>query len=239
LNARREQSPCGQLSSRKSVHQRVAGELNERRHLRLPSEFSDGCLARRQVQHDVRPSGRRGIGARFGSRDGEPRRVRHGIDETEPEDRRRTAAGDDVRLGRHAFAAEVLGAVRRRDCTDAARLDQRAAEFAEGIEDAAFHAAEPCNGAIAAAADNRRAMAIDARFVVEDRAEAVGDVVAVEERTGTDVERERERRSEPVERPADLLRWPLLCRQLQRDGVDDGGREEANTAEGSHGSRSI
>jgi len=82
---------------------------------------------------------------------------------------------DDRRRRRHALGVEVMRRAVR--ALDAMVLDQRAAELREGIKLPVRGRAEACDGALAAAADGRHAVALRARASVEHRPQSIGDAL--------------------------------------------------------------
>src|SRR6185295_3812400 len=161
-----------------------------------------------------------------------PGLVGHRVDQSQPLRAGRPATRRHRRVTGHALAVEREGAELGRDRADAARLDQRSAALDERVEEAVAVAAEAGDRAVAGAADRRRAMAIGAGLVVEDRPEAVGDRVAlgVDPRAG--VERVDERRGETVERRADG--GAALRGDVDGGGVDEARREEDNRGTRAH-----
>src|SRR5581483_580366 len=159
---------------------------------RLPSELAGGLHARRDVGGH-RDASCGSIAARRLLRgEIDEDRVGRRIDETEAEERRRTAAGDGVRLRRHLLRAERMrGPVAR---TDRLILNQRTAELRQRIEDAVHRRAETGDEPIAAAAHTSGVVALTAGASVEDGTEAVGDGFDFDELGAAVVERGELRR---------------------------------------------
>jgi hypothetical protein len=61
------------------VEQGVGGELQQRRHLRLPAELADHIAAGREIEYHIDPAGCGLVSIELRLRDGTPRGVRNGV----------------------------------------------------------------------------------------------------------------------------------------------------------------
>jgi len=157
----------------------------ERRDLRLPAELADGRQPVPEIQDDGRPASGRWIFRRLAARDGEPRVIRHCINETKPLRPGGTAARRHGGIARHTLAAERERAELRRHTADAARLDQRSTQLGERIEETVCVASESCDRTIARA----------------DAAGHVGDLTTIGRRL-----QRGDPRDDPVDHRADCRR---------------------------------
>jgi len=159
----------------------VSRELCQRRNARLPPEAGDarradrlGRIARVR-QHDLAAVDRAALGGGLRGDQAVEERIRHRVDQTEPEGRRRQAA--DVvnrRVCRLSFEGRVAGlVVEAGELTDREQLAQRTALVRERVEHAVVEPPEAALDLLAGAADRAVAVALPAGLGVEDRTETV------------------------------------------------------------------